>query len=118
MCGTPVGIDPNARIAFVFRPKRIAQHGGALIAQVVLAAIVGGVPLAALQQDHAQAGDRKLLGDNAARRARSHDHRIHSLHEGEPFLRSYCARPRSGGSARPSIRQLTALRLPPWRGEP
>ena len=56
-----LGIDPDARIALVFRSKRIAQHGGALIAQIVLAAIVGGVPLAALQQHHAQAGDDSSL---------------------------------------------------------
>ncbi len=113
-----VGADPNARMALVFRSKRTAQYGVTLIAQVVLAVIVGGVPLAALQQDYAQSGGREFLGDHAAAGARSHNHSIHSFHECVPFFRSYCARPRSSGSSRPSIRQLTALRLPPWRGEP
>ena len=44
-----IGIDHNAGIALILRSKGIAQHGDSLIAQVVLAAIVGRVPLAPLQ---------------------------------------------------------------------
>jgi hypothetical protein len=114
----PLRIQPHPRIPFIFGTKRIAEQGGALIAKIVFAAVVGRIPLAPLQQNNTQASDREFLGDNSARRARSNYHSIHALHEGETFLRSYCARPRIGGSARPSIRQLTASRLPPCRGEP
>ena len=49
-------INPNPGIALVLRTKCAAQDGGALVAQVVLAAVVSGVPLAALQQNYAQSG--------------------------------------------------------------
>src|ERR1035438_8369898 len=45
-----------ARIAVLVRTESVAQHRGALIAQVVFAAVGGRVPLAAFQQHHAQAG--------------------------------------------------------------
>ena len=116
--GRALGVDPYARIAFILRTKRIAQHSGALVAQVVFAAIVCGVPFAALKQNDAQAGNCKLLGHDAARCAGADDHSIDALHEGEPFLQVVLRAAQVGGSGRPSIRQLTASRLPPWRGEP
>ena len=124
-------VDPDAGIAFVFGAECIAEKRGALVAEVVFAAVGGGVPLAALEQDHAEAGGGKFLGDDASGGASADDDGVDALHELPPLLRSgavvrggavlrrsYCARPRRGGSSRPSMCQLTASRLPPWRGEP
>ena len=99
-------------------PKAFPRTRGALIAQIVFAAVMGGVPLAALEHHHAESGGGQLLGDDASRGAGADDDRIHALHRFDPAVRSYCARPRSGGSSSPSMRQLTASRLPPWRGDP
>ena len=106
-------VDHDTRIAVIFRPKGVAQHGGALVAQIILAAIAGRVPGAAFEKDYAQAGSGQLLGHDAARGARADHYRVHRLHEGEPFLGLSWARPSTCGSSRPNMRQLTASRLPP-----
>src|SRR5208337_4952986 len=113
-----LGANDNARISIVVGAEGVAQDGGALVAQVVFAAVVGDVPLSAFQQDHAEAGDGQFLGHDAAPGPGSYDDCVYLFHEGEPFLVCYWARPSNGGTSRPSIRQLTASRLPPWRGGP
>src|ERR1019366_9795202 len=96
------------RIALVIRPEGVAEYRGALVTQIVFAAIERRIRLAAFQQDHAQPGFRQLLGDDTARRPRAHHHRVDAVH----------ARPRNGGDATPSIFQLARSRLPPCRGSP
>jgi hypothetical protein len=111
-------INPDPWIAFVIGAECISQDGGALITQVVFAAVIGGVPLAALEHHHAESRSGQLLGDDASSRARTDDDRIDALHDFDSEVKSYCARPRTGGSSSPSMRQLMASRLPPCRGDP
>ncbi len=99
-------IHDDARIETLLGAEGVAQQGGPLIAEIVFTAIVGGVPLAALEEDDVESGDRQFLGHHTAARARAYYHR--GLH----------ARPRTGGYGTPSIFQLTASRLPPCRGLP
>jgi hypothetical protein len=87
--GHSSGIDNHARIAVVLGAKRIAQYSRALIAEIVFAAIVRGVPLTALEQNHTQTRSRKLLGDNAAGSTRANNNCIHALHDAVPLVRSY-----------------------------
>ena len=109
----PFAVDPDAGIAFVGWSKCISQKRGALIAEVILAAVIRRVPLATFQQHDAEAGSGQLLGDDAARGSGPDDDSIDAFHEGVPFFKSYRERPRIGGSSRPSMCQLTAFRLPP-----
>ena len=107
-------VDPYTWIALIFRAESIAKDGGALVAEVVFAAVGGGVPFATLKQNDAETGCGKFFGNDSTCCAGADDNRIDALHERPPWLRkSYWARPRMGGSARPSIRQLTASRFPP-----
>ena len=64
--GDAIFVDPDARIALVFRAKGVAQKRRALVAKVVFTAIGGGVPFSAFQQDNAKAGGGEFLGDDAA----------------------------------------------------
>jgi len=74
-----LGVHEHAAIPLVVRTEAAAQNGSALIAQVVLAAVEGCVPLAALEEHHAQAGFRQLLRHDAAPGPRSHHHRINTF---------------------------------------
>lgn len=110
------GAHPHPRIALFLRTKRIAQHRRSLVAEIVLAAVIRGVPPAALQKSHAESGSRQFLCDDTAGCAGAHHNSVDALHGFSGKL--YRARPRTGGWVRPSMRQLTASRLPPCRGEP
>jgi len=61
-----VAIHKDAGIALVIRAGIVAQDGSALVAEIILAAIVGGVPAAALQKRDTNTRFGELLGDNAA----------------------------------------------------
>ncbi len=73
------GVDGNARVALLVGAKGVSQDAGALVAQVVFAIIVGAVPFAAFQQDHAEAGLGKLFGDDAASRAATNHNRVYMI---------------------------------------
>src|SRR5208283_2316178 len=64
----PVGvaIHKDARIALVIGARIVAQDGSALVAEIIFAAIVGGVPAAALQKSNTKPRFAEFLGDNAA----------------------------------------------------
>ena len=111
-----VAAHHHARVALVVRSGRVAQRAVALVAQVVLAAVERRVPLAALQQHHAQPRHGQLFGDNAAPGARAHHHGVH-LFQAHGILFGF-HRPRMGIVGTPSILQLTAPALPPCRGSP
>jgi len=84
-----IEVHEDAGIAFVIGSGIIAKDGRALIAEVILAAIVGGVPAAALEESDVEAGLGKFLGDNAAAGSGSDDDDIYARqrHGGrQPFL--------------------------------
>ena len=85
-----IGSNDHAGIALVVGPEGAAQSGGALVAQIVLAAIERGVPFAAFEQRYGQTGVGELLGDNAAARARSNHDSVYTFegHGREPSLLS------------------------------
>ena len=49
--GSRHSVDPDARIAFIFGTKGVAEQGRALVAKIVFAAVSGGIPLARAQAE-------------------------------------------------------------------
>jgi hypothetical protein len=95
-------VHHHAGVAFVLRTKSVAEDVGALVAQIVLAALPGGMLAPAFEQDDAVARHGEFLGDNGAARARAN-------HDGIDLLKRHTPRPRprTGTTGMPSIRQLT-----------
>src|SRR5208283_35094 len=73
-----IEVHEDAGIAFVIGAGIIAEDGRALIAEVILAAIVGGVPAATLEESDVEAGLGEFLGDNAAAGSGSDDDDIYA----------------------------------------
>ena len=71
-------VDVDAGIAFI-GTERIAQHTGTLVAQVVLAIVKSGEPLASFQQNDTESGLGKFLGDNPASGSAADHDRIYVL---------------------------------------
>jgi hypothetical protein len=69
-------INEDPRVAIFIGTEGVTQYPGALVAQIVLAALEGILPGAALEQDDAESRGSQLLGDNAAACARSDYHRV------------------------------------------
>ncbi len=82
--GSSLPVDPDTGIALVFGTEGVAEKGGALVAEIVFAAVGGSVPLAALKQDDAEAGGGKFLGNDAASCASADDDCVDALHERRP----------------------------------
>ena len=59
-------VHEYAGITFVIGAGIITEDGRALVAQIVFAAIVGGVPAATLEKSDAKAGLGEFLGDDSA----------------------------------------------------
>jgi hypothetical protein len=82
-------VHEDTGIALVIGAGIIAEDGRALVAKIVLAAIVGGVPEAAFEKSNVEAGLGKFLGDNAAAGSGSDNDGIYARqrHGGrQPFL--------------------------------
>ena len=73
----PGDVHQHPRIAFLLGTEGVVESSGALVAKVVLAAVPGAVPPAALQQYDREARLRQLLGYEAAAGARAHYHRVY-----------------------------------------
>ena len=71
-------IDVHAGIASVVGAGVVAKDGRALVAEIVFAAIVGGVPETALENNDMEAGLGKLVGDDTAAGSGSDDDRVHA----------------------------------------
>src|SRR5690606_13423822 len=74
-----------ARIAFLVGPIGGTKKTGALIGKIVFAAIEGGYPFPALEQQDVQSGGGQFLGDNATTRTRAHDDRVVLVHGRSTF---------------------------------
>ena len=108
-----VEIDHHARVALVIGAESVAQSRIALVAQIVLAAIPGRVPRAALEQHHAPTGGGELAGHDGTGGAGSDDDGIghRQAHQLCPpcdagSKMEYWRRPRTGTIGTPSMRQL------------
>ena len=92
-----LGIHPDAGIAFIFGAKGVAEHGGALVAQDRLcgsrAAVYHLPRSSSTTLKPATASSLATMPPAAPAPITTAFTRFMS---GEPFLRSYCARPRDG----------------------
>jgi len=82
-------VHEDAGITFVIGAGIIAENGRALVAKIVLAAIVGGVPEAALEKSDVETGLGEFLGDDSAAGSGSDNDDIYARqrHGGrQPFL--------------------------------
>jgi hypothetical protein len=61
-----IQIQVDTRVTFVIGAGIIAEDGSTLVTKIVLAAIVGGVPAAALNKSDVEARFAEFLGDNSA----------------------------------------------------
>ena len=77
--GVSFQVDEHPRIAIFTRTEGIPQNPGALIPQIILAAVECRVPLTPLQQHDAQPGRRQFFGDDAAAGTRPYHHRVDVL---------------------------------------
>ena len=108
-------------MVFVIRPESVAEHGGALAAQLVVAALFKRNFAPAFEQHDAEAGPRKNKCHHAAPGARADDDGIDGieLHLAPAFAAacSLCWPPVITSSMR-SIFQDACCQLPPCSGEP
>jgi hypothetical protein len=70
-------VHQHARVAVFIGTEGVAEHGSSLIAEIVLAAIGGGIPSAALQQHHAKTGGGQFLSHHPASGAGAYDQRVY-----------------------------------------
>ena len=102
-----VGIDDDAAIAIAVGAKGATQSGDALVAQIIFAAIEGGIPLATFEKDDRESGAGEFLGDDTATGASADDYRV-DMFQSHDFLVSRLPRINPWALAIAAVPLLTA----------